>query len=124
MGRDLRPRAPATPDPWYPQREQTIMLVSEAELAEKRATDRALYARWLQRHEAQQVRDRKVRMVLFGAGAVLMLVVLALVALAVWWLSATVSFGTVLLIAVGAVVGLPALATVGHRCVVTVTHHH
>jgi hypothetical protein len=84
-----------------------------------------MYLRWKARQEAIAARDRKLRGVWLGFGAVLalaLLTALAVLAWLIWHALAAISLGV---LAVPAVIVLAAVLGVGgHRCVTVVQHWH
>lgn len=102
-----------------------LQLMTERELAARRAQDRILYARWLQRRAAQAEKDRKVRRFLFGFGTVIGLAVLALVGGLVWAIAhAAAAIGVGLLAIPAAILVVAGVAVGGHRCITVVQHWH
>jgi hypothetical protein len=92
---------------------------------DREAKNRMLYARWLERNEAQRVRDRKVRAFLIGVGIAVTVIVLGMLTLAVWWIIGNVA--NVGLIFAGLCVvllALPLLGRIGQVCITTVIHKH
>jgi hypothetical protein len=102
-----------------------LVPMTERELLAKRAEDRRLYARWVQRRAELAERDRKVRRFLLSVGLLAGLAGLAVVAGAVWFVAqAVVSLGVGLLAIPVALLALAGLAVGGHRCVTVVQHWH
>ena len=108
-----------------PAQPATIQLYTAQELAERRAQDRVLYARWLARQAAQAERDRRVRRLMLGFGAVLAAVLVGGVGLLIWLAYTTIiSIGAGLLLVPLALLALAGLTFGGHRCVTIVQHWH
>ncbi|WP_238018639.1 hypothetical protein KZZ52_49965 [Dactylosporangium sp. AC04546] len=100
-----------------------VVLAEQQRAAAARHAD---YVRWLDRQAEFERRDRKVRAVLLGAGATVVLVAVG----GAWWLYQAVS-GAVTGAAVGTVLGVAAVVVAGagvvaggRKCITVVQHWH
>jgi Flp pilus assembly protein TadB len=108
-----------------PAQPAAMQLYTAQELAQRRAQDRVLYARWQLRQAEYAERDRKVRKFMLGFAAAFAAVAVVAVGLLVWLAyTAIVSIGAGLLLVPLALVALAGVAFGGHRCVTIVQHWH
>jgi hypothetical protein len=129
--RALAPTTPAAPARVItyiqPEPLPAHYLYGPAELAARRADQRALYARWAARQQALAERDRKARRFMLGFGAVVGTGVLTGVGIAGWAIYHAlthVSPAAWLALAALAVIAGPIALIGGHRCITVVKHWH
>jgi hypothetical protein len=93
-----------------------------AQVEARRRAQHIAYLRWKARQAEIAERDRKVRRFMLGFGAVTGLGVLAALGVAVWLV--VHALGTALLAVPLVLLGIPALAFGGRRCITIVQHWH
>jgi hypothetical protein len=108
-----------------PAQPATVQLYTPQELAARRAQDRILYARWLVRQARIAEHDRKVRRLMLRIGLGVAVVLVGGVGVLVWLIwQAIVSAGAALLLVPLALLALAGLVFGGHRCITIVEHRH
>jgi hypothetical protein len=95
-----------------------------AEIAERRRTDRILYARWKQRRTETAARDRRNRRILLAVALPLTGGVLGTLGAAGWMLRHAMTGVNGVAVVLLTLFGLVTLGGVGHRCITVVQHWH